>query len=43
VCLASVISLLVVRWVKLNAVALKLIDLPNERKVHTTPIPRGGG
>ena len=43
VAISCAISLVVVRWVKLNAVRLNLIDLPNERKVHTTPIPRGGG
>lgn len=43
VAISCAISLVVVRWVKLNAVRLHLIDLPNERKVHTTPIPRGGG
>jgi UDP-GlcNAc:undecaprenyl-phosphate GlcNAc-1-phosphate transferase len=43
VAISCAISLVVVRWVKLNAVRLRLIDLPNERKVHTTPIPRGGG
>jgi UDP-GlcNAc:undecaprenyl-phosphate GlcNAc-1-phosphate transferase len=37
------ISLLVVGWVRKNAVGLGLMDQPNERKVHTTPIPRGGG
>lgn len=38
-----VVALWVVGWVKRNAVSLGLIDLPNERKVHTIPIPRGGG
>lgn len=37
------VSLWVVGWVKRNAIALGLMDLPNERKVHTMPIPRGGG
>mgnify|MGYP003339637696 CR=1 FL=1 len=39
-CLVSVVC---VGWVKRHALQLGLIDLPNERKVHTTPIPRGGG
>jgi UDP-GlcNAc:undecaprenyl-phosphate GlcNAc-1-phosphate transferase len=29
--------------VKFHAQGLRLIDIPNERKVHTQPIPRGGG
>ena len=37
------VSLWVVGWVKRHAIALGLMDLPNERKVHTMPIPRGGG
>ena len=37
------ISLIVVGWVRKNAVWLGLMDQPNERKVHTTPVPRGGG
>lgn len=40
---ASAVSLWVVSWVKLHAQGLRLIDMPNERKVHTQPIPRGGG
>lgn len=40
---ASVVSLWIVSWVKHHAVSLGLIDIPNERKVHTQPIPRGGG
>lgn len=43
VMVASVVSLWVVSWVKLHAQGLRLIDMPNERKVHTQPIPRGGG
>jgi UDP-GlcNAc:undecaprenyl-phosphate GlcNAc-1-phosphate transferase len=37
------ISLFVVGWVRKNALRLGLMDQPNERKVHTIPIPRGGG
>jgi len=37
------ISLFVVGWVRKNALQLGLMDQPSERKVHTTPIPRGGG
>ncbi len=40
---AGFLSWLVVGWVRANAVRLGLMDLPNERKVHTVPIPRGGG
>ncbi len=43
VMVASVVSLWVVSWVKFHAQGLRLIDIPNERKVHTQPIPRGGG
>lgn len=43
VIVASAVSLWVVSWVKLHAQGLRLIDMPNERKVHTQPIPRGGG
>ncbi|MFM8573985.1 MAG: glycosyltransferase family 4 protein [Pirellula sp.] len=43
VLVAFLVSLWVVGWVKRHASGLGLIDLPNERKVHTTPIPRGGG
>jgi len=43
VMVASAVSLWVVSWVKLHAQGLRLIDMPNERKVHTQPIPRGGG
>lgn len=43
VLIPAFISLWVVGWVKRHAVKLGLIDMPNDRKVHTTPIPRGGG
>ncbi|MFM8261440.1 MAG: MraY family glycosyltransferase [Pirellula sp.] len=43
VIVASAVSLWVVSWVKHHAQGLRLIDMPNERKVHTQPIPRGGG
>jgi len=38
-----IVSLWIVGWVKQHAVKLRLIDMPNDRKMHTTPIPRGGG
>lgn len=38
-----IISWFVVGWVRSHASRLGLMDLPNERKVHTVPIPRGGG
>jgi UDP-GlcNAc:undecaprenyl-phosphate/decaprenyl-phosphate GlcNAc-1-phosphate transferase len=37
------IAVLATHVVRRNAAAWGLIDLPNERKVHTTPTPRGGG
>ncbi|MFN4907335.1 MAG: glycosyltransferase family 4 protein [Planctomycetota bacterium] len=43
VIVALVVSLWIVSWVKRHALRLGLIDMPNERKVHTSPIPRGGG
>jgi len=43
VLVSFLISLWIVGWVKRNALRLGLIDIPNERKVHTVPIPRGGG
>jgi UDP-GlcNAc:undecaprenyl-phosphate GlcNAc-1-phosphate transferase len=43
VLVSFLISLWIVGWVKRNALRLGLIDMPNERKVHTVPIPRGGG
>jgi UDP-GlcNAc:undecaprenyl-phosphate GlcNAc-1-phosphate transferase len=38
-----VVSLLATYVVRGSASSLGLIDLPGERKVHTTPTPRGGG
>src|SRR5262245_16082751 len=38
-----VIALLATYAVRANAARWGLIDLPSERKVHTTPTPRGGG
>lgn len=40
---SAVISWAVVWLVRRNAVSWRLIDLPNARKVHITPTPRGGG
>lgn len=40
---AFVISVLAVGWVKRHAQAFGLLDKPNARKVHTVPIPLGGG
>lgn len=40
---AAFLSWVIVGWVKNNAAKLGLMDLPNERKVHTSPVPRGGG
>jgi UDP-GlcNAc:undecaprenyl-phosphate GlcNAc-1-phosphate transferase len=38
-----VVALLATFVVRRNASRFGLIDLPNARKVHTTPTPRGGG
>lgn len=40
---SAFISWWVVGWVRKRALRLGLMDLPNDRKVHTVPIPRGGG
>lgn len=40
---SALLSFLVAGWVRRNAVRWRLIDLPDSRKVHTTPTPRGGG
>lgn len=37
------ISLVAVGWVRRAAVSLGLMDKPGERKVHTVPVPLGGG
>ncbi len=37
------VSLLSVGWIARNARALGLLDKPDARKVHATPIPLGGG
>jgi UDP-GlcNAc:undecaprenyl-phosphate/decaprenyl-phosphate GlcNAc-1-phosphate transferase len=38
-----VVALVATYVVRANAARWGLIDLPSERKVHTTPTPRGGG
>ncbi len=40
---AFIISVLAVGFVKRNAQSFGLLDKPNARKVHTMPIPLGGG
>jgi UDP-GlcNAc:undecaprenyl-phosphate/decaprenyl-phosphate GlcNAc-1-phosphate transferase len=40
---AALISYWIVGFVKRRAESFGLVDKPNERKVHTTPIPLGGG
>lgn len=40
---SALISLVAVSWVRKAAVRLGLMDAPGERKVHTTPVPLGGG
>src|SRR5689334_3193929 len=37
------VALVATYFVRANAARFGLIDLPSERKVHTTPTPRGGG
>jgi len=37
------ISWVAVAWVRRAALRLGLLDRPGARKVHTTPIPLGGG
>jgi UDP-GlcNAc:undecaprenyl-phosphate GlcNAc-1-phosphate transferase len=37
------VALIATYVVRLNATRFGLIDLPNERKIHTFPTPRGGG
>jgi UDP-GlcNAc:undecaprenyl-phosphate GlcNAc-1-phosphate transferase len=38
-----IVALIGTYFVRRNASRFGLIDLPNERKVHTSPTPRGGG
>lgn len=38
-----IVALLATYFVRANAARWGLIDQPSERKVHTTPTPRGGG
>src|SRR5262249_55940183 len=38
-----IVALLATYIVRANAARWGLIDLPSERKVHTSPTPRGGG
>src|SRR5262245_42622239 len=38
-----VVSLVATYLVRQNASRFGLIDVPSERKVHTSPTPRGGG
>jgi UDP-GlcNAc:undecaprenyl-phosphate/decaprenyl-phosphate GlcNAc-1-phosphate transferase len=38
-----IVALVATYVVRRNAARFGLIDLPSERKVHTTPTPRGGG
>ena len=40
---AWLVSYLAVGWICRHAAKLGLLDKPNARKVHTTPIPLGGG
>src|SRR5712691_4705047 len=37
--ISTLITWLMIRW----APILGLVDIPNARKVHTRPIPKGGG
>ena len=40
---AFLVSVLATGWIARHASKLGLLDRPNARKVHTTPIPLGGG
>ena len=40
---SGVLSLLLTGLMRRYALARSLVDIPNERSSHTTPIPRGGG
>lgn len=40
---AFAVSVLATGWIAAHAEKLGLLDRPNARKVHTTPIPLGGG
>lgn len=42
-CLSFVITLCLTPWVKRVALKANIIDHPNTRKIHKTPIPRLGG
>lgn len=41
--IAFLASALLTRWLKGRLVAKSMMDVPNERSMHTAPIPRGGG
>lgn len=41
--LAFILGLVIVPKILLISYKKKLFDLPNSRKVHTTPVPRLGG
>lgn len=40
---AAFLSFILVDWVRRRALQRSLMDVPNERSLHTTPTPRGGG
>lgn len=42
-CMAFALALALAEWVRRNAVALGMVDAPNERSSHARPTPRGGG
>src|ERR1700754_2354679 len=42
-CIAFAISLVLIPGIIKISARLKLVDLPNERKVHKIPVPRMGG
>ncbi len=41
--IATAASYLATRWITAVAIRLKAVDHPNERKMHTEPVPRLGG
>ncbi len=41
--IAFIASTLLTRWLKGRLIAKAMMDIPNERSMHTAPVPRGGG
>lgn len=41
--LAFILSLLITQWIRNYSVKKEILDIPNERSLHSLPTPRGGG